>query len=117
MVTSTITNAVSDDERNAEAKELISAWLADVNPSIPSSVVKRVSRLGRPVWVIWWVVAWSQRTCPATNQPTNQPTNQVLTRGRGRLSRRRLRAHLQRLKDISEWVPRRWDPMWVSDRV
>jgi len=30
------------------------------------------------------------------------PPSQVLSRDRGRLSRRRLRANLQRLKDISE---------------
>jgi hypothetical protein len=34
-----------------------------------------------------------------------------MPRSRDRLSRRRVRAHLQRLKEITEWVPRRLDPM------
>jgi len=42
MVTSTIATCVSADELKGEAKGLISAWLAEVKPSIPGSVVKRV---------------------------------------------------------------------------
>jgi hypothetical protein len=35
----------------------------------------------------------------------------MMPRDRNRLSRRRLRAQLQRIKDLTEWLPRRWDPM------